>query len=92
VPNFAWGVPNLGGPLLTASGLVFIGAAAEYAFRAFDVHTGTELWKADLPTSAHATPVSYAIDGRQYVVIAVGGHHGLPVGRGDVLVAFALPR
>ena len=92
VPNFDWGVPNMGGPLLTASGLVFIGAAAEYVFRAFDVNTGAELWKAELPTSANATPMSYQIDGRQYVVIAVGGHGGLPVDRGDALMAFALPR
>jgi quinoprotein glucose dehydrogenase len=92
VPNFAWGVPNIGGPLLTASGLVFIGAAAEYTFRAMDVRTGAELWRADLPTSANATPISYEVDGRQYVVIAVGGHGGLPVDRGDALMAFALPR
>ena len=63
VPNFEWGVPNMGGPLMTESGLVFIGAAAEYVFRAFDVTTGKELWQADLPTSANATPVSYELDG-----------------------------
>ncbi len=92
VPNFEWGVPNMGGPLMTKSGLVFIGAAAEYAFRAIDVITGKELWKAELPTSANATPVSYELDGRQYVVIAVGGHGGFPVERGDALMAFALPQ
>lgn len=92
VPDFAWGVPNMGGALVTRSGLVFIGAAAEYAFRGFDIQTGRELWKAELPTSANATPMSYELDGRQYVVVAVGGHSGMGVDRGDALMAFVLPR
>jgi len=92
VPNFAWGVPNIGGPLLTQSGLVFVGAAAEYTFRAVDLLSGAELWSAALPTSANATPMSYEIDGRQYIVIAAGGHGGFPVERGDAVISFALPR
>ncbi len=91
VPNFDWGVPNMGGPLVTASGLIFIGAAVEHAFRAFAIKDGKELWKARLPTSANATPISYEIDGRQYVVVAAGGHGGLGTARGDGLHAFRLP-
>ena len=91
VPNLEWGVPNLGGPLVTSSGLIFIGAAIEHAFRAFDMKDGQELWKARLPTSANATPISYEIDGAQYVVVAAGGHGGLGTARGDGLHAFRLP-
>lgn len=84
-----WGSPNLGGPIVTASGLVFIGATLDRAFRAFDVDTGRELWKAPLPAGARATPMTYQARGRQYVVIAAGG--GGPFGAGDAVVAFALP-
>ncbi len=84
------GMVNLGGPMITASGLVFIGATADDYLRAFDVETGEELWRADLPASAHATPMSYKWQGREYIVIAAGGHKdtGLPLG--DSIVAFAL--
>ncbi|MGH7560425.1 MAG: PQQ-binding-like beta-propeller repeat protein, partial [Gemmatimonadales bacterium] len=85
-----WGSLNLGGPILTGSGLVFIGATLDRAVRAFDVESGRELWKAPLPAGARATPMTYQAGGRQYVVIAAGG--GGPFGTGDVLVAFALPR
>ena len=87
------GTPNLGGPLVTASGLVFIGATTDFFLRAFDVETGRELWKARLPTAAHATPMTYRLreDGRQYVVIAAGGHGLLGTPPGDALLAFALP-
>jgi quinoprotein glucose dehydrogenase len=89
----ATGTPNLGGPLVTASGLVFIGATTDFFLRAFDVETGHELWKARLPTAAHATPMTYRLrpDGRQYVVIAAGGHGLLGTPPGDALIAFALP-
>ncbi len=83
------GSPNLGGPIVTAGGLVFIGATLEHAFRAFDVETGRELWKAMLPAGARATPMTYEAGGRQFVVIAAGG--GGPFGAGDAIVAFALP-
>ena len=86
-PNL--GSPNLGGPIVTAGGLVFIGATLEHAFRAFDVETGHELWKASLPAGARATPMTYEAGGRQFVVIAAGG--GGPFGAGDAIVAFALP-
>src|SRR3989441_11946415 len=67
------GSPNLGGPIVTAGGLVFIGATLDRAIRAFDVETGRELWKADLPAGARATPMTYEAGGRQFVVIAAGG-------------------
>lgn len=85
------GVPGIGGPLTTSTGLTFIGAAAENTFRAFDSVTGEELWSARLPAGPQATPMSYATGGRQYVVIAAGGHTGLQTTRGDFLIAYALP-
>ena len=84
------GAVNLGGPIATASGIVFIGATLEHAIRAFDVETGRELWKADLPAGARATPMTYEAGGRQFVVIAAGG--GGPFGAGDAIIAFALPK
>ena len=91
---FWWikGVPAVGGPIATASGLIFVGAAMEHAFRAFDAQTGTELWHHQLPTAANATPMTYQLpDGRQFVVIAAGGHWAGLNPAGDHLVAFALP-
>jgi quinoprotein glucose dehydrogenase len=86
------GTPTLGGPLLTESGLVFIGATVDYYLRAFDAQTGEEMWKGRLPTAAFATPMSYRAGGRQYVVVAAMGYGrgGIPVD--DTLIAFALPR
>ena len=89
-PRPPTGLPNLGGPIVTAGGLVFIGAAMDRALRAFDVETGRELWKGVLPGGARATPMTYAINGRQYVTVAVGG--GDEWGPGDYVVTFALPR
>jgi len=90
LPNPAeWGSPNLGGPIVTAGGLVFIGAAVDRRIRAFDIETGKELWAAELPAGARATPMTYIVGGRQYVVIAAGG--GGLFGKGDHFVAFALP-
>jgi len=86
----AWGSPNLGGPIITASGLVFIGATLDRAFRAFDLVSGRELWKASLPAGARATPMTYEAGGRQFVVISAGG--GGPFGTGDAVIAYALPR
>jgi quinoprotein glucose dehydrogenase len=84
------GSPNLGGPIATAGGVVFVGATLDRAIRAFDIETGRELWKADLPAGARATPMTYEAGGRQFVVIAAGG--GGPFGAGDAIIAFALPR
>jgi len=89
---FDWGVPNLGGSLLTASGLAFIGAATDNYLRAFDLKSGEVLWKARLPGGGQATPMTYRLgpDGRQYVVIAAGGHKYLGTDISDELVAYAL--
>jgi quinoprotein glucose dehydrogenase len=91
VPSRTIGMPNMGGPLVTAGGLVFIGAATDNYLRAFDIETGRELWKGRLPAGGQATPMSYEIGGRQFVVIAAGGHGGLKTRQGDYVVAFALP-
>jgi quinoprotein glucose dehydrogenase len=84
------GTPNLGGPIVTASGLVFIGAAMDDYLRAFDARTGKELWRGRLPAGGQATPMTYVWKGKQYVVIAAGGHSKLGTKRGDSVVAFAL--
>jgi quinoprotein glucose dehydrogenase len=85
------GTFNMGGPMVTAGGLVFIGATKDARFRAFDVGTGQVLWEAQLETAAYATPATYEVDGRQYIVVAAGGG-GKPGTRpGDQYVAFALP-
>jgi quinoprotein glucose dehydrogenase len=88
------GTPNMGGPITTASGLVFIGATTDFYLRAFSTETGEELWKRRLPTGAHATPMSYRLTptGRQFVVIAAGGHGLLDTPPNDALMAFALPQ
>lgn len=85
------GTPNLGGPIVTAGGLVFIGAAMDRYLRAFDAKSGKELWRGRLPAGGQATPMTYVWKGRQYVVIAAGGHSKLNTKRGDQVVAFALP-
>jgi quinoprotein glucose dehydrogenase len=86
-----WGSPNLGGPIVTAGGLVFIGAAVDRRLHAYDVETGRELWTGALPQSAKATPISYRLaSGDHFVAIAVGG--GGAWGPGDYVVAFKLPR
>jgi quinoprotein glucose dehydrogenase len=83
--------PQLGGPIATAGGLVFMAGTIDRMIRAFDVDTGRELWKAELPAGGKATPMTYrGADGRQYVVIAAGGD-GETWGAGDAIVAFALP-
>jgi quinoprotein glucose dehydrogenase len=87
-----WGTISLGGPLITAGGLVFMGGTIDLALRAFDVSTGRELWKAKLPSSARSSPMTFqGPDGKQYVVVAAGGH-GLPMTPlTDTLIAFRLP-
>lgn len=90
VPNMAVGVPLIGGAIVTGSGLTFVAATFDDYLRAFDVTSGEELWKGRLPAGGQATPMTYAIDGRQYVVIVAGGHGGAGTTRGDYVVAFAL--
>jgi quinoprotein glucose dehydrogenase len=83
----------MGGPIVTGSGLIFIGAAMDDYLRAYAVETGEELWRFSLPAGAQATPMTYRarMGGRQYVVIAAGGHSTLGTTVGDYVMAFALP-
>jgi len=85
------GMPAIGGPIVTASGLVFIAASLDGRMRAFDTASGKLLWEVKLPAGGQATPMTYSIGGRQYVVIAAGGYKS-DTPRGDYLVAYALPR
>lgn len=89
----AIGLPNLGGPLVTAGGVAFVSASMDGNLRAFDVETGTELWHDRLPAGGNANPMTYRLsaNGKQYVVIAAGGHGKLGTRRGDYVVAYALP-
>ena len=85
------GMPNLGGPMVTAGGLVFIAASLDDRLRTFDTDTGKMLWEVKLPAGGQATPMTYSIDGRQYLVIAAGGYKDAST-RGDYVVAYALPQ
>jgi quinoprotein glucose dehydrogenase len=87
----AWGGPISGGPMITAGGLIFIGATMEGAFRALDISTGNTVWSVTLDTPAMAVPMTYAVNGKQYVVIAAGGSVLVGTDLSDQLVAFALP-
>jgi quinoprotein glucose dehydrogenase len=84
------GTENYGGPVLTASGLIFVGATKDEKFRAFDADTGRVLWETSLPAGGYATPAVYSVDGRQFVVIAAGGGK-MGTKSGDAYVAYALP-
>jgi quinoprotein glucose dehydrogenase len=84
------GTENYGGPVVTAGGLIFIGATADETFRAFDKETGKILWQAKLPFSGNATPSTYMVGGKQYVVISAGGGKSNRPAGGSI-VAFALP-
>ena len=87
------GSVNLGGALVTRGGLVFMAGTLDARIRAFDVETGRELWQFALPAAGMATPMTYTdASGRQFVVIAAGGHDRLPIPKSDHIVAFALPR
>lgn len=85
------GTFNMGGPLVTGGGLVFIGATGDERFRAFDKETGEVLWEYQLSAGGYATPASYVIDGRQYVVIAAGGGGKPETKPGDLYYCFTLP-
>jgi membrane-bound PQQ-dependent dehydrogenase (glucose/quinate/shikimate family) len=87
------GTPNLGGSIVTAGGIVFIGAASDSRFRAFDTQTGEQLWVTDLEASAHATPITYKgkKTGKQFVVVAAGGGGYFRGKVSDTVAAFALP-
>jgi quinoprotein glucose dehydrogenase len=91
IPGGNTGSVNLGGPIATAGGLVFTSAAMDLYLRAFDIETGKELWKYPLPAGGQATPMTYVVDGKQYLVIAAGGHGKLGTKQGDYVLAFTLP-
>ncbi len=84
------GTENYGGPLVTAGDVIFIAASKDEKFRAFDRKTGDLLWETSLPAGGYATPATYAVNGRQFVVIAAGGGK-MGTKSGDAYVAFALP-
>jgi len=84
------GTENYGGPILTKGGLIFIGASKDEYFRAFNKNTGEEVWKYKLPAGGYATPSSYEVDGKQYIVIACGGGK-MGTKSGDSYIAFSLP-
>jgi quinoprotein glucose dehydrogenase len=84
------GTPQVGGTLITRGGLIFAGATLDRYLRAYDLRSGRELWKARLPAGGQATPMSYEADGRQFVLIAAGGHGTLGTKAGDYLLAYAL--
>ncbi len=86
-----WGSINMGGAIVTGGQLIFVAASFDGHLRAFDSRTGKVLWEYALPATAHAMPMTYQLDGRQYVVIAAGGHGKLQTKQGDYLMAFALP-
>lgn len=85
------GSPNLGGAIITAGNLVFVAATVDHQIRAFDIETGHEVWRAELPAGGKATPMTYAVNGRQYVAVAAGGD-GNVFGKADEVLVFALPR
>lgn len=85
------GTPNNGGAVVTAGGLIFIAAATDNLIRAIDLRTGKTLWKDVLPAGGQATPITYQVGGKQYLVIYVGGHHFMETPIGDEVVAYALP-
>jgi quinoprotein glucose dehydrogenase len=84
------GVPSLGGPLVTAGGVTFLTSTLDYYIRAYDVSTGQQLWQDRLPAGGQATPMSYAVDDKQYVVTAAGGHGSFGTKLGDYVIAYTL--
>ncbi|MCG8312588.1 MAG: pyrroloquinoline quinone-dependent dehydrogenase, partial [Pseudomonadales bacterium] len=86
------GMPGAGGPLITAGGLIFIGYSLDDTLKAFDLHTGDLLWEGDLPAAGTAVPVTYEVDGEQFVVIPAGGHSMYQSTMGDSVMAFRLKK
>ena len=97
-PAATSGDRNLGDAMITAGGVIFAGGATDHTLHAFDIETGKELWSASLPAGVHASPMTYVTaSGRQFIVVAAGGHKELHVRAGDFdkpgdyIAAFALP-
>ncbi|MET3593700.1 quinoprotein glucose dehydrogenase [Mesorhizobium shonense] len=90
---FKVGVPGIGGPMITAGGVAFLGAAVDDYLRAYDLTTGRQLWRARLPAGGQSTPMTYTVgDGRQFVVIVAGGHGSVGTKPGDYVMAYTLPK
>jgi quinoprotein glucose dehydrogenase len=87
---FEMGVPGIGGPMLTRGGVAFLGATVDDYLRGSDVATGDEIWRARLPAGGQSTPMSYEVDGRQYVLIVAGGHGSVGTRAGDYVLAYTL--
>ncbi|QDY71586.1 glucose/quinate/shikimate family membrane-bound PQQ-dependent dehydrogenase [Qingshengfaniella alkalisoli] len=88
---FELGVPGIGGPIITKGGVAFLAAAVDDYLRAYDLTTGEVLWKGRLPAGGQSTPMTYAVDGTQYVVIVAGGHGSIGTKPGDYILAYKLP-
>jgi quinoprotein glucose dehydrogenase len=89
---FKMGVPSLGGPIVTASGLAFLSGTLDYYVRAYDLSDGRQLWESRLPAGGQATPMTYTgADGRQFLLVVAGGHGSLGTKAGDYVIAYALP-
>lgn len=87
------GVPGIGGPMITAGGVAFLGAAVDDYLRAYDLTSGKQLWQARLPAGGQSTPMTYTVaDGRQFVVIVAGGHGSVGTKPGDYVMAYTLPK
>ena len=90
---FRMGVPNLGGPIMTAGGVAFLSGTLDYYVRAYDVSNGAQLWESRLPAGGQATPMTYlGADGRQFVLVVAGGHGSFGTKAGDSVIAYALPK
>lgn len=90
---FKVGVPGIGGPMITAGGVAFLGAAVDDYLRAYDLTTGRQLWQTRLPAGGQSTPMTYTVaDGRQFVVIVAGGHGSVGTKPGDYVMAYTLPK
>jgi quinoprotein glucose dehydrogenase len=92
-PNLELGMGGLGGPIITAGGLIFMAAVQDDYLRAFSLADGETLWEGRLPAGGQATPMTYYLEatGKQYVAIAAGGHARIGTTPGDYLVVYALP-
>lgn len=89
---FKMGVPNLGGPVMTAGGIAFLSGSMDNFVRAYDVSSGRQLWESRLPAGGQATPMTYTgNDGRQYLLVVAGGHGSTHTKAGDSVIAYALP-
>ena len=88
---FKVGVPGIGGPIITKGGLAFLGAAVDDYLRAYDVTSGRQLWEARLPAGGQATPMTYTVGEKQYVLIVAGGHGSVGTKPGDYVIAYTLP-